>query len=103
MTENLTKDIKEKALKEMGVDNEKRELLIKTGKEAKGEIQKVEDTQETFNQNPKVKLYIKVKPEEEDEFDAVITTLVSRAAIPRKGDKVKVYYNPENKKDIIVY
>jgi hypothetical protein len=103
MTEKMTKDIKEKVLKEVGIDNEKREQLIKTGKEANGVIQKVEDTQETFNQNPKIKMTIRIKPENEDEFDAVILMFVSRVAIPRKGDKVTVYYDPNNKTDIIVY
>ncbi|HEY5122585.1 MAG TPA: DUF3592 domain-containing protein [Ignavibacteria bacterium] len=101
--DNMTKDIKEKVLKEVGVDKEKREQLIKTGKEAKGVIQKVEDTQETFNQNPKIKMTVKVKPENEEEFDAVILMYVSRVSIPRVGDKVKVYYDPNNKTDIIVY
>ncbi len=52
-TEDLSKDIKQKVLETAGINNEKREHLIKTGKKAKGEIMKVEDTQETFNQNPK--------------------------------------------------
>ncbi len=46
---------------------------------------------------------VKVSPEDEDEFDAVILTFVSRVTIPRKGDKVTVYYDPKNKTDIIVY
>ena len=75
---------------------------MKTGKKSFGEIQKVEDTQITINNNPKVRLFVKVKPEDEKEFEAVIETIVSRVKIPRKGDKVIVYYDPNNKEDIIV-
>ena len=100
--EKLTEKTQQKVLKEFGVDNEKRERLMKTGKKSFGEIQKVEDTQITINNNPKVRLFVKVKPEDEKEFEAVIETIVSRVKIPRKGDKVIVYYDPNNKEDIIV-
>jgi hypothetical protein len=102
LTENTKKDVEKKILKEWGIDEDKRNELIKSGIKAKGEITKVEDTQETLNNNPKVKLYIKVKPEGEDEFNAVVTMYVSRVRIPRKGDNVNVYYNPDNKMEIIV-
>lgn len=93
---------KEKIEKSVGIDEEKRQKLMKEGKWAKGEILKVEDTNVTFNKNPKVRLYIRVKPENEDEFNAIIETVVSRVDIPRKGDTVKVWYDPNNKDDIIV-
>jgi signal peptidase I len=100
--EDITESTKKEILKNAGYDQEKREQLMKNGKKSKGEITRVEDTQETLNNNPKVKLYIKVKPENEDEFDALIVTYVSRVKIPRKGDIVTVYYDPNNKTDIIV-
>ena len=62
----------------------------------------MEDTRETFNQNPKIKMTIRVKPKNEEEFDAVVVMYVSRVNIPRKGDDVTVYYDPNNKTDIIV-
>ena len=45
---------------------------------------------------------IRVKPKNEEEFDAVVVMYVSRVNIPRKGDDVTVYYDPNNKTDIIV-
>jgi len=93
---------KEKIEKSVGIDEEKRQKLMKEGKSAKGEITKVEDTNVTLNKNPKVRLYIRVKPENEDEFNAIIETVVSRVNVPRKGDTVKVWYDPNNKEDIIV-
>ncbi len=100
--EDIKEETKKKIEKSVGIDEEKRERLMKTGKSAKGEITKVEDTNVTFNKNPKVRLYITVKPDEGDEFSAVIETVVSRVNIPRKGDTVKVWYDPDNKDDIIV-
>ena len=93
---------KEKLEKSVGIDEEQRQRLMKDGKSAKGEITKVEDTNITFNKNPVVQLYIRVKPEGEEEFNAVVKTVVSRVEIPRKGDTVKVWYDPNNKEDIIV-
>jgi len=93
---------KEKIEKSVGIDDEKRERLMKTGKSANGEITKVEDTNITFNKNPVVNLYITVKPEDGDEFNAIVKMMVSRVNVPRKGDTVKVWYDPNNKEDIVV-
>jgi polyribonucleotide nucleotidyltransferase len=100
--EEYAENKKNEILKDFGINQQKRDSLIKNGKKSKGEITEVEDTQTTLNNNPKVILYVKVMPENEDEFDAKITTYVSRVKIPRKGDKVFVYYNPNDKTDIIV-
>ena len=75
---------------------------MKDGKKSGATIQRVEDTNTTLNNNPKVIIYLKVKPEKEEEFDATVETYVSRVRIPRKGDNVTVYYNPNDKTDIIV-
>ena len=94
--------LREKILKMAGVDEQKRERLMKTGKSAKAEVERVEDTNVTINKNPKVRLYLKVKPDDGDEFDAVVETVVSRVEIPRKGDFVNVWYDPKNRDEIIV-
>jgi hypothetical protein len=101
--EDLKKDITKKVMEEAGFDNkEKREQLKKTGTKANAIITKVEDTNETINKNPKIKITLKVKPEGGEEFTAVITSIVSRVNIPRKGDDCVVYYDPNNKTDIII-
>lgn len=51
---------KEKLEKSVGIDEEQRQRLMKTGKSANGEVTKVEDTNITFNKNPVVNLYIHV-------------------------------------------
>lgn len=94
--------IREQVKKLAGLDEQKRERLMKTGKSAKAEVERVEDTNVTINKNPKVRLYVKVKPDDGDEFDAVVETVVSRVEIPRKGDMVKVWYDPHNRDEIIV-
>ena len=85
-----------------GEDEKNRERLMKEGVSAEGEITKVEDTNVTINKNPQVRLYIRVKPKDGEEFDAVVKRVVSRVQIPRKGDYVKVWYNPKDKTDITV-
>lgn len=102
MKENMKQEIEKKADEMSGIDNEKRERLLKQGKQAPATIEKVEDTRVTVNKNPKVRLFIKVKPEKEESFDAVVEMVVSRVDIPRRGDNVTVFYNPEDKKKIIV-
>jgi hypothetical protein len=94
--------LKQQVLKMVGVDEQKRERLMKTGKSAKAEVLRVEDTNVTINKNPEVRLYLKVKPDDADEFDAEVETVVSRVNIPRKGDIVKVWYDPKNRVEIVV-
>ena len=100
--EKMKEDIKKDAYQTAGIDNEKRERLKKSGKEAPATIEKVEDTNVTVNKNPKVRMYLKVKPKGEDPFDAVVEMVVSRVNIPRSGDDATVIYDPSNKNDIIV-
>lgn len=94
--------LKEQVKKIAGIDDEKRERLMKTGTMSKAEVKKVEDTYVTVNKNPKIRLFLKVTPEKGEEFDAVVEMVVSRVNIPRQGDHVKVWYNPSDKTDIIV-
>ena len=98
----FTKSIQKKVLKEIGIDDEKRARLMKDGKKSGATILRVEDTNTTLNNNPQVIIYLKVKPEKEEEFEAKVETYVSRVRITRKGNNVTVYYNPQDKTDIIV-
>lgn len=94
--------VKEQVKKIVGIDDEKRERLMKTGVSATGKITKVEDTRVTVNKNPKVRLFVKVTPASGEPFDAVIEMIVSRVQIPRVGDNVKIWYDPKNRDEIIV-
>jgi len=99
---NFKEETIKKVENEFGIDDDKRERLMKTGKSARGKVTKVEDTNVTLNKNPKVRLYVHVSPKDEEEFDAVVEKLVSRISVPRKGDVVTVWYDPNNRDDIIV-
>lgn len=79
-----------------------RERLKTEGVKANGKILDVEDLRETINDNPRVKLTIEVMPKDGENFEAEVKMVVSRVAIPRRGDMVTVYYNPNDKTDIAV-
>jgi len=100
--EDIKESTKKEILKEFGYDQAKRDSLIKNGTKAEAVIKRVEDTNETLNNNPKVRLYLRVKPDKGEEFDAVVSTFVSRVRIPREDDIVTVYYDPNNRNDMIV-
>lgn len=94
--------VKDSMKKMVGIDDQKRERLMKSGVSASGTIEKVEDTYVTVNKNPKVRLFVKVKPKDGEKFDAVVEMIVSRVQVPRVGDNVTVWYDPKNRDDIIV-
>ncbi len=81
---------------------EKRERLIREGKQAPATIDAIEDTGELKNRKLKLRLYLKVKPEKSETFDALVDVVVSRFAVPHVGQRVTVYYNDDDKTDIIV-
>ena len=85
-----------------GNDKEKIERLKKEGVKCQAEITNVEDMNVTINKDPMVRLFLSVKPKGEPPFDAQVEMLVSRVKIPRAGDYVNVYYNPNDKTDLIV-
>lgn len=86
---------------EMKMDKD-RERLKKEGVKANARILNVEDLRETINDNPRVKLTLEVMPSDGGKFEAEVKMVVSRVAIPRRGDMVTVYYNPNDKTDIAV-
>jgi hypothetical protein len=70
--------------------------LAQTGADAEAEVLGVQDTGATVNMNPVVVLTLKVKPAMGEEFQTAGQLMVSRLAIPRAGDMVKIKYNPDN-------
>jgi hypothetical protein len=75
--------------------------LLKEGITGKAVIQKVEDTNVTVNENPQVRLYVKVYSNGKDVFDANFKVVVSRIAIPRAGDIIVVKYDPLDNQKVI--
>ena len=76
--------------------------LMKTGVEAEATILAVSDTGVTINKNPYVKLRLRVQPIGLPAYEVEVKTMVSRVAIPRPGDGVRVKFDPNKPQDVIV-
>jgi hypothetical protein len=72
------------------------------GIEADATILAVGDTGVTLNKNPYVKLRLRVEPTGMAAFEAEVKAMVSRVAIPRPGDGVRVKLDPDKPEDVIV-
>jgi archaellin len=68
--------------------------LAQSGMPATAVVESIEDTGQLVNMNPIVKLSLKVTPQMGAPFDATGTAMVSKIAIPRKGDSINIKYNP---------
>jgi len=68
--------------------------LANRGKRARGMLLSISETGMTMNDNPGVKLRIRVEPDDEAPFELEETLIVSRLSIPRPGDPYIVVYDP---------
>jgi hypothetical protein len=76
--------------------------LAQNGLEASAEVLSVTDTGATVNMNPVINLVVKVTPPAGAAFQTSGNTMVSRIAVPRKGDKITIKYNPADPTQLIV-
>jgi len=72
------------------------------GLDATAEVLSVADTGATINMNPVVELKLTVTPTAGGTFETTARTMVSRIAVPRKGDKLNIKYNPADATQIFV-
>jgi len=72
------------------------------GHTASAEVLAVADTGATINMNPVLELKLTVAPAEGGPFAITARTMVSRIAVPRKGDKISIKYNPADPTQIYV-
>lgn len=72
------------------------------GLEANAEVLSVVDTGATINMNPVVELKLTVTPMAGAAFETTARSMVSRIAVPRKGDKLNIKYNPADTTQIFV-
>ena len=78
-------------------------MLAMTGMDATAVVVAIEDTGAMINMNPVVKLTLKVTPAMGmPAFDTVGEVAVSKIAIPRKGDSIKIKYNLADPKQFVV-
>ena len=71
--------------------------LVHAGSRASGVVIEVKDTGTTVNNQPRVRLRLRVQPEGEPPFEVERKLLVSRLAIPRAGERVEVAYDPDDR------
>jgi hypothetical protein len=77
--------------------------LAQSGLDATAEVMSIADTGSLINMNPVVVLTLKVQPSIGGAmFDTAGQTMVSKIAIPRVGDKVKIKYNPADPSQFVV-
>jgi hypothetical protein len=81
---------------------QQQQWLAQNGLDATAEVVMVQDTGATVNMNPVVMLQMKVTPVAGAPFDVTTQTMVSRIAVPRAGDKIKIKYNPANPQQVAV-
>ena len=72
------------------------------GIDADATILAVSDTGVTMNKNPYVKLRLRVEPMGMATYETEVKAMVSRVAIPRPGDGVRVKFDPNKPEDVIV-
>jgi hypothetical protein len=71
--------------------------LVHAGSRAPAVVIEVKDTGTTVNNQPRVRLRLRVEPEGEPPFQVERKLLVSRLAIPRAGERVEVAYDPADR------
>jgi hypothetical protein len=81
---------------------QQQQWLAQNGLEATADVVMVTDTGATVNMNPVVLIQMKVTPVAGAPFDVTTQTMVSRIAVPRAGDKIKIKYNPANPQQVAV-
>jgi hypothetical protein len=72
--------------------------LVATGARGVGTVVGVSDTGVTVNDNPRVKITMRIAPEDSSTpFDVQKTVTVSRVSIPRAGDRFPVFYDRKDR------
>jgi len=80
-----------------GWSGHKQSQLVRSGIAAPARIVDVTDTGTTLNDDPRVKITLKVEPPDgAAPFELVRKMLVSRVNVPRAGERVTVYYDPDD-------
>lgn len=81
---------------------EQAQALTQSGADASAEVLAIEDTGTMINYNPVVKLTLRVQPAYGAGFQTMGQSVVSKIAIPRVGDTIKIKFNPADPSQIVV-
>ena len=83
----------------MAFGKKKREAknLFENGSKAIGVLLRVDDTGMTINDNPRLRMTFRIEPlDGSPQFEGRKTKTISRAQIPRAGDRFPVWYDPQD-------
>lgn len=78
------------------------EKLMKSGEDAVAQVVSVEHTGMMLNFNPVVVLSLKALTATGERFETTGQSIVSRIAIPKAGDTIRIKYNPADKTQLVV-
>ncbi len=76
--------------------------LMANGVDADAKILEMKDTGMTVNNDPYVRLRLRVQPPGGAPYETNLRILVSRIAFPSVGDTIRVKYDPAKPQDVIV-
>ncbi len=81
-----------------------RSQLLKTGDSAQAEIVSVRPTGSTFNDQPQVRILLRVTPEEGEPFESTATMIINPFYAPlfQPGKTVMVRYDAEDRSKITI-
>ncbi len=80
-------------------DNDTKRL---TSVRSEAKVEKVEELSVDTGGNPKVRLHLEVMPEDDASFKTVVEKTVHKNGVPKAGDYVTVFYNLNDKSDVVV-
>src|SRR6266545_2002365 len=75
--------------------------LLRAGKRATATVLEVEDTGVTVNNNPRVRLKLRVQPDDGPEFEIDTKKIVPRISIPQVGLVTQIRYDPDDPHEFV--
>jgi len=81
---------------------EQSQALMQNGADGVAEVLGIQDTGMMINYNPVVLLTLNVLATDGSHFQTTGQSMVSKIAVPRVGDNIRIKYNPEDKTQLVV-
>jgi hypothetical protein len=79
----------------------KRQRLLATGRPGRATVLEVSDTGVTINNNPRVRVKVRIEAQGASPVEATTAMLVSRLNVPRPGEVYEVRFDPQNPNDFV--
>lgn len=75
---------------------ERIKTLEKNGVRGHGVIVNLKDTGTSLNDNPQIQVTYRVRPDQGEPFETSVTAFFSRVDLPRVGDEMEIWYDPND-------